>query len=47
MEANPSKFQALVMGHAPDITDVTFNISGAEITSSNSVDLLGVEIDNT
>ena len=46
MQANPSKFQALVLGSNIDKTDLAFNIAGSEITPSKSVNLLGVEIDD-
>ena len=46
MQANPSKFQAFITGNNCDISDITFNVAGAEIPPSTSVNLLGVEIDN-
>ena len=46
MQANPSKFQALLLGRDTEKSSISFNVSGTNITPSTSVNLLGVEIDN-
>ena len=46
MQANPSKFQALLLGKDSEKSNISFNIEGATITPSTSVNLLGIEIDN-
>ena len=46
MQANSSKFQALLLGADSKNTNSTFNIKGARISPSTSVTLLGIEIDN-
>ena len=45
MQANPSKFQALILGANLKNSNVTFDVGGAKISPSPSVNLLGVEID--
>ena len=42
--ANPSKFQALVLGSTEQ--DFSFNIDGQQIQRCDDVDLLGVNIDS-
>ena len=46
MQANPSKFQALLLGTNLENSNISFNVAGAEITPSTSVNLLGIEIDH-
>ena len=46
MQANPSKFQAMVLGLKSDSNDISFNIRDSIISPSNSAKLLGVEIDD-
>ena len=46
MQANPSKFQALLLGTNVSSVNTSFNIKGSKIAPSNSVKLLGIEIDN-
>ena len=46
MQANPSKFQALLLGSNSENSNVSFNVGDTAITPSKSVNLLGVEIDN-
>ena len=44
-QANPDKFQALVLG-LPSTTDISFNVNGCDIFAQDSVELLGIEVDN-
>ena len=46
MEANPTKFQSMVLGNTAN-EPISFNIRGQTISPSTSVKLLGVEIDDT
>ena len=46
MEANPSKFQALILGNAHNKENEIFNVNNTEIKPTSSVKLLGVEVDN-
>ena len=46
MQANPSKFQAFVLGNKSPDSEIKFNVAGSEIPTSKSVTLLGIEIDN-
>ena len=46
MQANPTKFQALLLGADSENMDATFNVHGAEISPCTSLNLLGIEIDN-
>ena len=46
MQANPSKFQALLLGSNSENSNVSFNVGDTAINPSKSVNLLGVEIDN-
>ena len=46
MKANPSKFQALLLGTDSKDLNTIFNVKGADISPSTSVNLLGIEIDN-
>lgn len=45
MQANPDKFQAIVMGKKTNSCDVSFNIDNFTIQCENEVKLLGVAID--
>ena len=46
MKANPTKFQALILGSNNQNMNVSFHIKETVINPSNSVNLLGIEIDN-
>ena len=46
MQANPSKFQAFIMGANSGNSEISFDIAGSKITPSDTVNLLGIEIDN-
>ena len=46
MQANPSKFQALLLGSDSKHLNTVFNLKGIDISPSASVNLLGIEIDN-
>ena len=45
MVANPEKFQVMFLG-VNDNLDISFEISGINISATNTVKLLGVEIDH-
>ena len=45
MQANPSKFQAFILGNYSRENATSFKIDGSNITPSKSVNLLGIEID--
>ena len=46
MQANPSKFQAFILGNYSRENATSFKIDGSNITPSKSVNLLGIEIDD-
>ena len=46
MQANVTKFQAMILGANSSNGNCIFEVSGAEISPSSSVKLLGVEIDD-
>ena len=47
MQANPGKFQTLLLGHLDDDTNISFDINGHKILPKDSVKLLGVQIDQS
>ena len=47
MQANPDKFQALLLGHLVDDTNIFFDINVLKIFPSDTVKLLGIHIDQS